>query len=689
MSRVLIVDDNAENVYYLRALLESQGWQVDSACQGAEALEVAGQNPPDLVISDLLMPVMDGFALLGHWKADSALKRVPFIVYTATYVDTEDERLAVGMGADDFILKPSEPAELLSRVHQVMAKTSTRPKAVATSEVGQADDRELLKLYSERLVHKLEKKTLELEEVNRALQTDIRQRKEVEAKLRDSESLLRIAGRAAKLGGWTIELPSHQGFWSDEVCAIHEMPAGTQPTAEQALSYCAPEFREMVSQRLQRCLSHGVPFDMELQIVTATNRRVWVRGIGQAQRDAAGTITRVVGAFQDIDEQRKLEEQFRQAQKMEAVGHLAGGVAHDFNNILTVVLGYTELILNDLEPDHALRADIQEIHNAGKRATDLTGKLLAFSRQQVLELRVLDIGQVVAGMETMLRRLLGAQIELAVLTQFSSGKVLGDPGQMEQVLMNLVINARDAMPEGGKLCIETVDVDLGEDYCADHLDVTPGSYVMLAVTDTGCGMPEATRKRVFEPFFTTKDKGKGTGLGLSTVFGIVKQSRGHVWVYSEPERGTTFKLYFPRTDKPISGPVSPSPPPDTLRGAETVLIVEDDESVRAVTSAILRRKGYFVLEARNGDEALLLCEQLTGKLDLLVTDLVMPRMGGGQLAEHLRSLMPELRVLYVSGYTEQAVLAHGELGGPVAFLPKPITPEALLRRVREVLDKHP
>jgi two-component system, cell cycle sensor histidine kinase and response regulator CckA len=435
----------------------------------------------------------------------------------------------------------------------------------------------------------------------------------------------------------------------------------------------------------QEAVRRGEPRTDVFQIVRPDGTTRWVRGRAFPVRDATGQVHRMVGVAEDITDLRSTEEQLRQAQKMEAIGRLAGGIAHDFNNILTAMFGYCDLLRDELPEGSSARQDTEEIRKAGHRAAALTRQLLAFSRQQVLEPVVLNPNDLVADVDKMLRRVIGEDVELRVALARDLGNVRADPGQMQQVLLNLAVNARDAMPTGGKLLIETANVDLAEQYAELHPPVVPGRYVMLAVTDTGVGMDAQTKAKAFEPFFTTKGKGKGTGLGLSTVYGIVKQSGGYIWVYSEVGRGTTFKVYLPRVDAPAQ-PLAPPRETGTLAGTETILLAEDDEMLRPLSQGLLEKLGYQVLAAENATQALALAGAHVGPIHVLVADVVMPGASGRELARRLAEVRPDTKVLFVSGYTDDAIVHHGMLEPRLNFLQKPFTPDALARKVREVLD---
>jgi PAS domain S-box-containing protein len=391
-------------------------------------------------------------------------------------------------------------------------------------------------------------------------------------------------------------------------------------------------------------------------------------------------------SYIDITERGKLEHQLRQSQKMESVGRLAGGIAHDFNNLLTVITGYSELLLSQLDEKSPLCKEVEEIKGAGERAASLTRQLLAFSRRQVLQPKVLDLNEVTSNIEKMLRRLIGENVELRTFLGTGLWSVKADPGQIEQVLVNLVVNARDAMPGGGNLTIETDNVFLDEEYSRGHLPMQSGQYVMLAISDAGVGMDEKTMSQIFEPFFTTKESGKGTGLGLSTVYGIVKQSGGYIWVYSEPGKGSTFKVYFPRTEDREEDPQKAVSPIEDLRGEKTVLVVEDEEAIRNLACAVLSGYGYSVLPACDGEDALRVAGEHEGEISLLLTDVVMPRMGGRELYDRVRQQRSEIKVLFMSGYTDYAIVRHRELDPGTVFLQKPYTPISLARKVKEVLE---
>jgi len=403
------------------------------------------------------------------------------------------------------------------------------------------------------------------------------------------------------------------------------------------------------------------------------------------RRPEEGSAT-LLGVATEITERKRLEEQLLQAQKMEAVGQLAGGVAHDFNNILTAIVGYTDLLAGELGGNVRHLEDLEEIRKAARRAAALTRQLLAFSRKQVLEPRIIDVNGVVLNLDKMLRSLIAENIELKTELADNLAAARADPNQIEQVIMNLAINARDAMPDGGTVTIETGNATLDDAYAAQHVSVIPGEYVMLAVSDTGCGMDEKTKSRVFEPFFTTKPVGRGTGLGLSTVYGIVKQTGGNIWLYSEPGKGTTFKIYLPAIAALPEDIGKVAPAEAVQRGGETVLVVEDDEQLRRLTHRALASQGYTVLEADRGSTALDIARRHKGHIDLLLTDVIMPDTNGRKLAETIRAARPGIRVLYMSGYPDGAIASHGMLEPGVAYLAKPFTTEAVTRRVREVLE---
>jgi len=447
------------------------------------------------------------------------------------------------------------------------------------------------------------------------------------------------------------------------------------------------DIAEVVDPVLERVLASGEPvLNVPLSGASALNPTTERHFLGSFFPVRLSRGNPGVGAVVlETTEYRKLEEQLLQAQKMEAVGRLAGGVAHDFNNMLTAIRSYADLLLADMPPGSPLCADVLEISKAADRASALTRQLLAFSRQQVLRPRLVDLNATVDGMQKMLKRLNTANIQLTCRLAPRLWTVAADPGELERVIMNLMLNARDAMPDGGRLSIETSNIDIDEDYANKHANTVPGPYVMLAVTDTGIGMSREVRERLFEPFFTTKEKGKGTGLGLSSVYGIVKQSGGFVWVYSEPGRGTTFKVYLPRADE-AQPRFTPTPRRNRRVGAETILLVEDDDEVRHVATRILSRNGYRVLEAANGADALKISESETEPVDLIITDLMMPEMGGSELAEKIRETQPDARILFTSGYTEDAVVRQTFLRQGEAFIEKPFTPASLAQKARELLD---
>lgn len=546
---------------------------------------------------------------------------------------------------------------------------------------------------SENLNGELERRVVErtrqLAAANRGLEKEVAERKLADKALRDSEARYRLLFESNPFPMWVYDLET-LSFLAINEAAVHCYGYSREEFLAMTIKHIrppedVPALLENVSKVLSGRDEAGVwrhqKKDGQLIDVEITSYPLSFAG-RRAELVLASDITM---RKQTEEALRRSEEQLRQAQKMEAVGKLAGGVAHDFNNLLTVINGHTSLSLRRLEQDDPLYHKLETVQAAGERAASLTRQLLAFSRKQIMQPKVLDLNHVIFETNKMLQRLIGEDIDLFIGLMPDLGKVKADPGQIEQVLMNLSVNARDAMPKGGKLTIETHNVYIDEEYSRRHVSVPPGRYVMLAVSDTGCGMDAATQGRIFEPFFTTKEVGRGTGLGLSTVYGIVKQSGGNIWVYSEVGRGTTFKIYLPCVDSPAEE-IKASIETQAPAGTETVLLVEDEEMVRNMTREILQESGYQVLEAQHGHEALAVAERYDGPIHLMLSDVVMPQMSGRELAEQLSPLRREMKVLYMSGYTDDAIVHHGVLDEGMAFIEKPFTPDSLTRKLREVLD---
>jgi PAS domain S-box-containing protein len=520
-----------------------------------------------------------------------------------------------------------------------------------------------------------------------AMIRDVTDRNQAIEALRTAEERMRFALQSANVGIWDMDYTTGVLQWSETFAAQHGLaPGSSGGTFEAFLERIHPDDRAAMRETMRMAMASGADFSEQHRTIWRDGTVRWLRDAGRVRLNAQGEPVRGVGISLDITQQRTLEEQYQQAQKMEAVGRLAGGVAHDFNNLLTVILGFCELSLAGLDPDDPRRGDIEEIQKAGTRAADLTRQLLAFSRKQIIELTLLDLTAVVVDMQPMLARLIGEDVRIVLGLSVEPALVTADRGQVEQIVMNLTVNARDAMPRGGVLTIETACVELDEHYASTHLSVKPGPYVVLTVTDTGTGMTPEVQARLFEPFFTTKGQGKGTGLGMATVYGIVARSGGSVGVYSEVGRGTSFRVYFPKADDTV---LAEDGRPLILRprtGSETVLVVEDEHGLRELTKKLLERQGYTVLTAANAREARRMLEE-HASIDVLLTDVIMPGGSGPDLTAGLGARWPDLRVIYMSGYTEETIVHHGVLDPGIVFLHKPFTSDTLGQKLREVLDR--
>ncbi len=515
---------------------------------------------------------------------------------------------------------------------------------------------------------------------------DISERKHADEVLRGSEERFQLALQATGLGPWDWDLTTNTvEFWPEWKRQLGYEPDEIPNKYEEWETRLHPDDRERVLGALRAYLDGRRPeYALEFRMRHRNGAFRWIYTRGVVLHDATGRQTHMIGCHLDITERKQLEEQYRQSQKMEAVGQLAGGIAHDFNNLLVVIGGYADLIAEELGPSHRSRRDLDEIRAATRSAATLTRQLLAFSRRQILQPQVLDLNHVLRRMQHMLGRVIGEDITL-VMNLSATGRVWADPGQVDQVIMNLAVNARDAMPKGGRLLIETADADLDQAYVARHRGASAGRHVMIAVSDAGTGMDETTRARLFEPFFTTKPTGHGTGLGLATVYGIVKQSGGSIWVYSELGKGSTFKIYLPVATSSSEEMSPPQIDTQGLHGTGTVLVLEDQPEVRELIEKTLGRYGYTVLVASSGSDAIAAAQAHDGPIHVMLTDVVLPGAGGREVARQVVAGRTSMRVLYMSGYTEEAIVQHGVLEPGLAFIQKPFTGEALVRRIRELL----
>ncbi len=634
--RILHLEDNAADADLVQAILAEDGLaceivRVETRAAFADALD---RQRFDLVVSDFTLPSYDGRSALLLAKAK--YPDVSVLFFSGT-LGEESAIQCLRDGATDYILK-QRPARFAQAVRRALRDAEEKASSRQFEKAMRETQERFIGIYESS---------------------------------KDAIAYWTLDGLFLDVNDSFLKLTGH---------TKEDLLTKTYQVLTPA------EYRKFEADIVMKVIRTEEPAEYEKELLRKDGSRVAISLTVFVVKNRGGRPDGLAAIIKDITQRKQLEAQLRQAQKMEAIGQLTGGIAHDFNNLLTIINGYSELTLQRITGDDSLRGNIEAIKRAGERAAGLTRQLLAFSRKQVLDPKVLDLNAVVTDVGKMLQRLIGEDIRLAMALAPSLGRVKADPGQIEQVIMNLAVNARDAMPLSGKLTIETANVELDETYTRTHIGAKPGRYVMLAMSDTGCGMDAETQKRMFEPFFTTKGTGRGTGLGLSTVYGIVKQSSGFIWVYSEVGKGATFKVYLPRVEKELDVILPSSVGTASQKGTETILLVEDDEPLRNLTSSLLRHGGYHVLEASDRKEALELCDRHEGPIPLVLTDVVMPGMSSREFADRLATTRPDMRVLYMSGYPDDTVIRHEILIEGMAFLQKPFTTDGLLRKVRTTLD---
>jgi two-component system, cell cycle sensor histidine kinase and response regulator CckA len=777
---VLLVDDDPIQRKLSLAHLSDAGFEVQTTTNAAEALTMALELRPAVILSDVLLGDLDGFTLCRLLRSEPALSGVPIVLVSAQFQEEADRKLALAVGASalverSFDFKREMEALLRSMNHGVpiqapaassdilyfqriasqltrLLKKSKHSEARYRALMESATDAisvlspdgviletnrrmsELLHYPSDQLIgrhirdfaaagyepesvddfdravggpgapghvspmRRADGETVYVaytravvdvdgEKFILSIGRDVTATEESDRKLKDSERNYRSLMDNIPDVIWSSDLAGKFTFVSANATRIFGMTPDEILSGGTGGVWARLEREDLPKVQLayEKLISERKPFDLEYRWQRPNGAWLWLHARAAIVRAHNG-VDRIDGVASDITAQKRLEDQLRQSQKMEAIGLLTGGVAHDFNNILASILANSHFLIADLGEQDPRRADALEIREAAQRAASLTRQLLAFSRRQILAPTTLDLNTVLSGVEKMLRRVIGEDVDLSIVPASDLGSVRADAGQIEQVIMNLVVNARDAMPTGGKVSIETTNIDLDESYAAEHFPLTAGKYVMVAISDTGCGMDDETQRRIFEPFFTTKEMGKGTGLGLSTSYGIVKQSDGYIWVYSEVGHGTVFKIYLPRVDSPPDAVAPKAGIAMATSGTETILLIEDDHQVRSVVLRILKAKGYRVLPAGDGLEALSISKIHGNDVDLILTDVIMPGLTGPEVVGLIREKCARTKALFMSGYTDHAVLRDDALQIGMNFIQKPFAPEALARKVREVLD---
>ena len=667
--RVLFVDDEENILRSIKRLFMEESYEILTANSGEEALKLLKDHQNiGLIVSDQRMPGMQGVDLLKQ-ASDISPDTLRIMLTGYTDVNAAIEAINKG-GAFQYIMKPWKDDELIQIVRDAVYRFSLTQENKRLAEIVRKQNEEL-KQWNDQLQYRVQQQTIEIRESEERFRKLFDEAPVGYHEVDKKGHVINVNDTELGMLGYTSDEMLGQPIWKFTV-----EPEVTQQVFDAKITGSLPPGQAFEHTYCRKDGSTLVVLTEDRLLKNRTNEMIGIRT----------TIQDITELKRSEERMASLQKQLHQAQKMEAVGRLTGGIAHDFNNLLTIIKGYSQLSLIGSKDSNALRAHIEEIYKASERATELTRQLLAFSRNQIMEMKVLDLNTLLQNVNRMLRRAIGEDIELVMVEANDIGRVKADPGQIEQVIMNLVVNARDAMPSGGKLTIEIANVDLDELYIYSHIGMEPGRYVELSVSDTGNGITPEIRDHIFEPFFTTKEKDKGTGLGLSVVYGIVKQSGGDILVYSEPGQGTVFKIYLPRVDEPLEELKEKREVMEVPCGSETVLVVEDDEQLRKLITQVLQNQGYKALEASCGHDALMIYKEQKEPIQMLLADVVMPGMGGVRLVEHCRQVGQEFKVLYMSGHAESMTAFPEVLAIGGNFIRKPFTVQGLAKKVREVLD---